>query len=386
MQVLVWVGFFAVTIIMAWVFRPILLPFVLGLILAYLLNPLVNLLQRVRIGRPWGSAFILLVFITVIITLFVIVVPPLLEQAVGLVTGMPGYITALQDLAQQVVPQLAEWLGPERTQQLEESIADLTGRSVELMGAITAQLATSSLNVFTTIAWLVITPVVVFYLLIDWEGMLKRIDDLLPRDHANEIRGVLKDIDRAMAGVIRGQGGVVLVLSIYYATALTTAGLNYGLAIGLIGGALSFIPYVGFATGFILSMAVALVQFWPDQWLFIVIVFGVYVVGQFLEANILYPKLVGQSININAVWMMFALFAFGLLLGFVGLLLAVPLTAIAGVLTRYALRKYQESTLYRGVSDSDPTPVPAGAGAGTQTAAEVPATPRPPGKRPSAKK
>lgn len=386
MQVLVWVGFFAVTIIMAWVFRPILLPFVLGLILAYLLNPLVNLLQRVRIGRPWGSAFILLVFITVIITLFVIVVPPLLEQAVGLVTGMPGYITALQDLAQQVVPQLAEWLGPERTQQLEESIADLTGRSVELMGAITAQLATSSLNVFTTIAWLVITPVVVFYLLIDWEGMLKRIDDLLPRDHANEIRGVLKDIDRAMAGVIRGQGGVVLVLSIYYATALTTAGLNYGLAIGLIGGALSFIPYVGFATGFILSMAVALVQFWPDQWLFIVIVFGVYVVGQFLEANILYPKLVGQSININAVWMMFALFAFGLLLGFVGLLLAVPLTAIAGVLTRYALRKYQESTLYRGVSDPDPTPAPAGAGAGTQTAAEVPASPRPPGKRPSAKK
>jgi len=143
---------------------------------------------------------------------------------------------------------------------------------------------------------------------------------------------------------------------------------------------------VGFATGFILSMAVALVQFWPDQWLFIVIVFGVYVVGQFLEANILYPKLVGQSININAVWMMFALFAFGLLLGFVGLLLAVPLTAIAGVLTRYALRKYQESTLYRGVSDPDPTPVPAGAGAGTQTAAEVPASPRPPGKRPSAKK
>lgn len=386
MQVLVWVGFFAVTIIMAWVFRPILLPFVLGLILAYLLNPLVNLLQRVRIGRPWGSAFILLVFITVIITLFVIVVPPLLEQAVGLVTGMPGYITALQDLAQQVVPQLAEWLGPERTQQLEESIADLTGRSVELMGAITAQLATSSLNVFTTIAWLVITPVVVFYLLIDWEGMLKRIDDLLPRDHANEIRGVLKDIDRAMAGVIRGQGGVVLVLSIYYATALTTAGLNYGLAIGLIGGALSFIPYVGFATGFILSMAVALVQFWPDQWLFIVIVFGVYVVGQFLEANILYPKLVGQSININAVWMMFALFAFGLLLGFVGLLLAVPLTAIAGVLTRYALRKYQESTLYRGVPDPEPTPVPAGADAGPPTAVEVPASPRPPGKRPSAKK
>src|SRR5690606_28461962 len=135
------------------------------------------------------------------------------------------------------------------------------------------------------------TPVVAFYLLLDWEGMVQRVDDLLPRAYRGEIRDVLNQIDRAMAGVIRGQGSVILVLCVYYATTLSLAGLNYGLAIGLIGGLLSFVPYVGFLIGFVLSMAVALVQFWPDQWLFVVLVFGIYMVGQFLEANILYPKL-----------------------------------------------------------------------------------------------
>jgi len=211
-----------------------------------------------------------------------------------------------------------------------------------------ATLAQSGLTVINTIAVLFITPVVAFYLLVDWEGMMRKADELLPRQHQAEIRGVLGDIDRAMAGVIRGQGGVILVLCVYYATALTLSGLNYGLAIGLIGGLLSFVPYVGFLVGFVLSMTVALVQFWPDRWVFVLIILAIYLVGQFLEANILYPKLVGQSININPVWLMFALFAFALLFGVVGLLLAVPLAAISGVLARYALQKYQQSSLYLG--------------------------------------
>ena len=213
---------------------------------------------------------------------------------------------------------------------------------------LTATLASSGLTVVSTIGVLFITPVVAFYLLVDWEGMLKRGDELLPRNYRDEIRGVFRDIDQAMAGVIRGQGGVILVLCVYYCTALTLAGLNYGLAIGLIGGLLSFVPYVGFLVGFALSMTIALVQFWPDQWIFVLIIFAIYMVGQFLESNVLYPKLVGQSININPVWLMFALFAFALLFGFVGLLLAVPLAAISGVLTRYALQKYQQSSLYLG--------------------------------------
>ena len=357
-QVLVWAGFFVAAILLLWLFRSILLPFVVGLTLAYLLNPVVNLLQRVGIGRPWASMLVLGLVIALVLGLFLAIVPLVAVQAAGLISLLPGYIRDLQELLREWAPQFNEWLGPERAAQLEGSLADLIGRGVEITAGITAQLAQSGLTVLNTIAVMFITPVVAFYLLIDWEGMVKKIDELLPRQYQVEIRGVLGDIDKAMAGVIRGQGSVILVLCIYYGTSLTLTGLNFGLAIGLIGGLLSFIPYVGFLVGFALSMTVALVQFWPDQWVFILIVLAVYVVGQFLEGNILYPKLVGQSININPVWLMFALFAFALLFGFVGLLLAVPLAAISGVLARYALGKYQASTLYRGVDAEVPVAAP----------------------------
>lgn len=347
-QVLVWIGIFIAAILLLWLFRSILLPFVIGLALAYLLNPLVSMLQRFHINRAWGSMLALLFAISVVLGLLLALVPLVAQQSAGLIARLPTYIRELQALLQEWAPQLNAWLGPERAAQLEASLADLLGRGVELTAAITAQLAQSGINVLTTIAVLFIAPVVAYYLLVDWDGMVRKADELLPRPQQAEIRGILRDIDGAMAGVIRGQGGVILVLCAYYGTSLTLAGLNFGLAIGLVGGLLSFVPYVGFLIGFTLSMAIALVQFWPDQWVFILIVLGIYAVGQFLESNILYPKLVGQSININPVWLMFALFAFGLLFGFVGLLLAVPLAAIAGVLTRYAIAKYQASSLYLG--------------------------------------
>ncbi len=349
-QVVIWAGLSITTILLIWLFRPILLPFVVGLAIAYLLNPLVSLLEKWRINRSWGSMLVLVGVIGLIVGLLFSIVPLVGQQVAGLVVRLPGYVRDLQELLQVWAPQLNAWLGPERAAQLEGSLTDLIGRGVELTASITAALAQSGLNVLNTIAVLFITPVVAYYLLVDWEGMFRKVDELLPRPHREEIRGVLVDIDKAMAGVIRGQGAVIVVLSAYYGTALTLAGLNFGLAIGLIGGMLSFIPYVGFFTGFALSMMVALVQFWPGQWLFIIIVLVIYAVGQFLESNILYPKLVGQSININPVWLMFALFAFAFLFGFVGLLLAVPLAAITGVLTRYALGKYRASSLYLGTA------------------------------------
>jgi predicted PurR-regulated permease PerM len=356
-QVLVWAGLFVLLILLLWIFRSILLPFVIGLTLAYLLNPVVNWLHGIGIGRSWGAMIVLTGVIIGIVGLLLALVPLVAVQVGGLIARLPGYVVDLQELLRQWAPQVAEWLGPERAAQLENSLSEVIGRGVEFAGILTATLAQSGLTVINTIAVLFITPVVAFYLLVDWEGMMKKADELLPRRYQSEIRGVLGDIDRAMAGVIRGQGGVILVLCIYYCTALTLTGLNFGLAIGLIGGLLSFVPYVGFLVGFVLSMTVALVQFWPDQWVFIAIVLAIYLVGQFLEANILYPKLVGQSININPVWLMFALFAFALLFGVVGLLLAVPLAAISGVLTRYAVLKYQQSSLYHGLDEAATEPV-----------------------------
>ncbi|HVY50966.1 MAG TPA: AI-2E family transporter [Devosia sp.] len=352
-QVLVWVGFTVVVILLIWLFRPILLPFVIGIALAYILNPAVSFLQRFIISRAWSAAVVLLAVLAVIIGLFVVITPLIASQVAGLIARLPGYVSDLNNLVRSIAPQLNEWLGPERAQQLEASLAQFLGSGVEFLGGITAQVAQSGLTVLNTIAVLILTPVVAFYLLLDWEGMVKGIDDLLPREHRREVRQVLDQIDRSMAGVIRGQGGVILVLCIYYATALSLTGLNFGLVIGLLTGLLSFVPFFGFLTGFVLSMGIAVVQFAPNWW-FVLIVFVVYLIGQFLEGNVLYPRLVGQSININPVWLMFALFAFAFLFGFVGLLLAVPLAAITATLTRYAIRRYKESALYRGERPAKP--------------------------------
>lgn len=356
-QVLVWVGFTLVVILAIWLFRPILLPFVIGIALAYILNPAVTYIGRSGLNRAWSAALVLLAVLAVIIGLLVWITPQIATQVVGLASRLPGYVGDLNNLLRSLAPQLNEWLGPERAAQLEASLAQFFGSGVEFLGGVTAQVAQSGLTVLNTIAVLILTPVVAFYLLLDWEGMVKGIDDLLPREHRREIRQVLDQIDRSMAAVVRGQGSVILALCIYYATALSLTGLNFGLVIGLMTGLLSFIPFFGFLTGFVLSMGIALVQFAPNWW-FVAIVFVVYMIGQFLEGNVLYPRLVGQSININPVWLMFALFAFAFLFGFVGLLLAVPLAAITATLTRYAIRRYKESALYKGERPMKPLPEP----------------------------
>ncbi len=346
-QVLVWVGFSVVVILLIWLFRPILLPFIIGIALAYVLNPAVNFVQRGIGSRAWASALVLLAGLAVIVGAFVVITPLIVTQVVGLLQRLPGYVSDLNALVRSIAPQLNEWLGPERSAQLQASLTTFLGSGVAFLGDITGQVAQSGLTVLNTIAVLILTPVVAFYLLLDWEGMVKGIDNLLPREHRREIRGVLDQIDHSIAGVIRGQGGVILVLCVYYATALTLTGLNFGLVIGLMTGLFSFIPFFGFLTGFVLSLGIALVQFSPNWW-FVAIVVLVYLIGQFIEGNVLYPRLVGQSININPVWLMFALFAFAFLFGFVGLLLAVPLSAITATLIRYAVRRYKDSALYKG--------------------------------------
>src|SRR5690606_32567853 len=220
-----------------------------------------------------------------------------------------------------------------------------------LAGVVTGEVLASGMTVINAISFIVFTPVVTFYLLLDWQPMVNGLKSLLPREHKEEILEVLADIDSAIGGAIRGQGGVVLILAVFYAAALSLVGLNFGLAIGLIAGLFSFVPFVGFAVGIVLSVGIAIVQFWPEWW-FIAIVGAIYLIGQFIEGNVLYPKLVGSTININPVWMMFALLALGAIFGFVGLLLAVPMAAIASVLVRYGVRKYKESPLYLGPKDN----------------------------------
>ncbi|MCW5722156.1 MAG: AI-2E family transporter [Devosia sp.] len=346
-QVLIWIGFFAALILALWIFRGILLPFVVGAALAYLLNPLVSQLQKWRINRAWATGIVLLSVVTIIISIFLMVLPLVVRQVIGLIQGLPGYAAELETLVRRWAPELNQWLGPERAAQVERSVSDMLGQLVGLIGVVTTEIVNSSMTVISVIGFTIFTPVVAFYLLLDWDGMVRGLHELLPRRYRGEILGILREIDSSMAGVIRGQGGVLLIDAVYYATALTVVQLNFGLAVGLIAGFLSFIPYVGFGVGLALSVGIAIVQFGPGSWM-VAVVLGLFLVWQFIEGNILYPKLVGGSININPVWLMFALLAFGALFGFVGLLLAVPLAAIGGVLVRYGVRKYKASSLYLG--------------------------------------
>jgi predicted PurR-regulated permease PerM len=189
--------------------------------------------------------------------------------------------------------------------------------------------------------------VVAFYLLHDWDRMVETIDGWVPRQHREIVRALAREIDVVLAGFVRGQTAVCLILGSFYAAGLSLAGLNFGLLIGLVSGVISFIPYVGSMTGLVLAVGVAIAQFWP-AWTPILVVAGIFFVGQFFEGYVLGPKLVGESVGLHPVWLMFALFAFAYLFGFVGMLVAVPLAAAAGVLARFALRQYRASPLYTG--------------------------------------
>jgi len=355
-QLWIWAGLLGTAFLLLFVFRAILLPFVVGMALAYLLDPVADLLERLKFNRFWATSVVMFVVLAVFLSALLLLVPAIIQQIVGLAQQLPDYVSQLQAFANDRAPEFYDWLGKERVAQFENSLSNLMSNGVAIIGNLTGQVMQSGLILINMLGLLIISPVVAFYLLLDWDRMVKTIDDLLPRAYRDEIRQVFADMDRAMAGVIRGQGSVVLLLALFYSIALTLAGLDFGLAIGVSAGLLSFIPYIGFMVGFVLSLGVAVVQYWPQGWP-IGIVVAIFLVGQFLEGNVLYPKLVGSSIGVHPVWLMFSLFAVGILFGFVGLLLAVPLVAIIGVLVRFVLKKYTSGSLYLGEqADDNKTP------------------------------
>ena len=214
-------------------------------------------------------------------------------------------------------------------------------------GAVAGKLAQGGLAIFNLLALLFLTPVVTFYLLRDWERLVDALDGALPRDHAATIRKLAHESNAAIAGYVRGQALVCITLGTIYAIGLSLVGLQFGLVIGLIAGAISFIPFVGTFVGAVMALGMALVQFPPD-WIGVVKVAVVFLIGQMLEGNVLSPKLVGDRVGLHPVWIMFALLAGGALFGFVGVLIAVPVAAVVGVLVRHLIGRYRDSQYYRG--------------------------------------
>jgi predicted PurR-regulated permease PerM len=346
-QVTFWLTILAVLAALLWLLNDVLLPFVAGMALAYLQSPLADRMERWGINRTVAALIIVAGIVLVLVAAVVLVVPLLLQQASAFVAGIPSHFKRLQELL--IEPNLA-WLESLGLGD-KAKLSDVVGQAASWLMNFAYSLWTGGKALVSAASVLIVMPVVTFYLLCDWHGMLQVADSWVPVRQREPVRQLAREIDAAISGFVRGQLGVCLVLGLYYAIGLTLVGLHFGLLIGLVAGLITFVPYIGSMTGLLIAAAVALAQFWPD-WKRIVIVIAIFLVGQFVEGNILSPKFVGERVGLHPVWMIFAMFAFGYLFGFVGLLLAVPLAAAIAVLFRFGLRQYQASPFYTGAKPS----------------------------------
>ncbi len=359
-QILIWAATLAAAGYLLHALGSAVTPFAAGFALGYLLDPVVTRLERLGLGRLAASLTILAAFAIAAMLFLVLLAPILSNQLIVFIQNLPDYAMRLQALAVDQGNAILRrvnsgWLnslglGASLTaEQVQKSVGDFVSQGARWLLDAARSLASGGAAVFSFFSLLVVTPVVAFYMLVDWNKMIATIDGWLPLDHRDRLRVLARDIDHALAGFIRGQSLVCLFLGLWYGIGLTLIGLDFGFLIGLIAGVLSFIPYVGSLTALVLSLGVALVQGWPSMTLFF-FALGVVGVGQFLEGNVVSPKLVGGSIGLHPVWLMFALFAFGELFGFTGLLIAVPAAATLGVLARHLIALYRKSPLYLGAA------------------------------------
>jgi len=338
--------------VLIWLLRDMLLPFVAGLAIAYFLNPLTDRVETLVKSRALATTLIVVVATLVMVGVLLAIAPLVSDQLTTLARKLPDYAARLYNRVMPLLQGLQERFGVDAgsAKEFESAVTSRAGEVLKFLGAVLASLLTSSFALFNLLALLFLTPVIAFYLMRDWPVLIASVDRYVPRAHAETIRGLMRECNAAIAGYVRGQAIVCAILAVYYGIALAWIGLDFGLIIGIIIGLISFIPYVGSFTGGVLAIGMALAQFPPD-WMSVGKVVAVFAVGQFIEGNVLQPKLVGDSIGIHAVWLMFALLAGGTLFGFVGLLLSVPIAAVVGVLVRFALREYRDSAYYRGTAE-----------------------------------
>ena len=348
-QAIWWALFFLFFLGFIYLFSDILLPFVAGMILAYILDPVADKLEDMGLSRMAATTTILIFSLLFFILALLIIVPLLSKQLGEFIEQIPSYIKALQAfLVSDAVMRVTQFL-PVETSDLQGYVGNFVDDGARWLSRLLGSLLSGGQALLGIISLFVITPVVAFYLLYDWDNMVARINSWLPREHASTIRKLMAEMSDMIAGFLRAQGLVCVILGIFYAVALSLTGLNFGLLIGLGIGFISFVPFIGAILGLMVALGVALAQFLPEQnYLMIGVVAGVFVIGQFFEGNILQPRILGNHVQLHPVWLMFALFAFASLYGFVGMLIAVPTAACIGVLVRFAMRRYLSSELYLG--------------------------------------
>lgn len=351
-QLYFWLGTFIAFLAFVYVFKSVLLPFVLGIAIAYLLNPLVVSLGKIKINRSIAALVILLTFFAVLGLFIALIAPVLYRQSLQLIAEAPVYAQKMWELVQPFLAQIKERLGLNGTDDVDfkailtnnsETAADIAKRIID-------KIAAGGQALVSTITTVIFTPVVAYFVMKEWDYITGWVEDLLPRDNKNTILDLLKQIDLKISGFVRGQISVAVILGIAYAIALTIADLKYGALIGLGAGLLSIIPMVGSAIG--LGVSVIVAYFQSFDLVYVGIIAAIFLAGQLIEGNILSPKIVGDSVGLHPLWVFFALLAGGALFGIVGMLLAVPVAAIAGVLLAFAIVQYKSSPLYKGKAKS----------------------------------
>jgi predicted PurR-regulated permease PerM len=344
-----WVAAAAAFLLVLWLLNGILLPFVVGIVVAYFLDPLVTRLQSLGLSRTWATTAVTILAVLMAAGVAMAILPPLFAQMQALILNAPDYTVKLTMRVMPLIEPLRTKLGlpPISLQELQSEITQRAGQVLAIVGSVAGQVAQRGLALVNLLGLLFLTPVVTFYLLRDWAKVLAAIDSALPLDNADTIRKLARESNAAIAGYLRGQALVCISLGSIYAIGLSLVGLQFGLVIGLIAGAISFIPFVGTFVGATMALGMALVQF-PPEWMGVVKVAAVFLFGQAMEGNVLSPKLVGDRVGLHPVWIMFALLAGGSLFGFVGVLIAVPTAAVIGVIARHLVGRYRDSNLYRG--------------------------------------
>lgn len=346
-QVRYWGVAALVFVVILWLLGDVLLPFVIGGAIAYFIDPVADRMEGWGLSRMTATAIIAVSSVLLFALTILLLVPALITQLAELIEILPQLFRDLRAFIAKQFPSLLDQ--DSEAHQILISIGDtVKSKTGDLLRTLVGG-AASAINI---VVLLIIAPVVSVYLLLDWDRMIARIDELLPRDHAPVIRRLAGEIDLVLASFVRGMGTVCLILGTYYAAALMLVGLQFGLVVGAVAGIITFIPYVGALVGGALAIGLALFQFWGD-WLSIGLVAGIFASGQVLEGNVLTPKLVGNSVGLHPVWLIFALSVFGALFGFVGMLVAVPVAAAIGVLARFAVQQYKESRLYRGLAEDE---------------------------------
>ena len=352
-QALFWLGALVVLLVGLAVFKDILLPFVTGILLAYFLNPLTDKLERMGLSRTLAAGLLVGVFGTLLVVGIVLLAPVLAAQVETLAKSLPGSI----ERARKAVEAMArERLGSHFAMvqvAIDRAVAELQTNGSSLFAAAASALWSRGAALINLLSLVLITPLVVFYLLVDWHPMLERARLWLPRDHVATVESLAGDINDAVAAFIRGQGAVCLCLGVFYAVGLTLVGLPYGSLVGLATGVMGFVPMVGWVMGTAIAMGIALVEFAP-KFTPVLSVLAVMIAGMVLDTVLLSPRLVGKKVGLHPVWLIFALFAFSYLFGIVGTLVAVPVSAALAVLARFGIARYLDSEVYHGHEVVDP--------------------------------